>query len=223
MLRRLVDRLKRVEREKVSWCQAVVTDNDPLTIKLKGSDTEVRVQGIDGIGYDVNAVVTVLVRDADMLALGASTGSPSPPEFGTQFATDILSAPGTTAATANRQYFARVHVLHECTLTGVEFFPLSATGTARVALYDSTGARVANRTTDSGTLSLAVTRIAFDSTYNAAPGVYYVGVIYSSTPNLNMAAVIGSNFVAGPGSSATATSITPPTGVAASVPVMSTY
>ena len=56
---RIIDRLKRVEREKPSMRQAVVTDNDPLTIRLAGSDVEVRVNGINGLGYDVNDVVTV--------------------------------------------------------------------------------------------------------------------------------------------------------------------
>ena len=56
--------------------QAVVTDNDPLTIRLAGSDVEVRVNGINGLGYDVNDVVTVLVKESDMLAIGTSTDSP---------------------------------------------------------------------------------------------------------------------------------------------------
>jgi hypothetical protein len=73
---RVLQRLRRVEREKVSWKQAVVTGNSPLTIKLNGSETEVQVSGIDGLGYNVNDVVTVLVRDRDMLALGGSTSTP---------------------------------------------------------------------------------------------------------------------------------------------------
>lgn len=142
--------------------------------------------------------------------------------FGTRYATPLLSAPATLAVTADRVYYSAINVLSDCTLTGVQFFSLSATSTARVALYDSTGARVANRTTDSSTLSIALIQCAFSTAYVAVPGLYFAAVVFAGTPNINAALNTHGGFVAGPGSSATATSITPPTtGVTA--PVITTY
>jgi hypothetical protein len=142
--------------------------------------------------------------------------------FGTRYATPLLSAPSSTAVTADRVYFSAVQVLSPATLTGVQFFSLSATSTARCALYDSTGARVANRTTDSSTLSIALIQCAFSATYDAAPGLYYAAVVFAGTPNINAALNAHGGFVAGPGSGATATSITPPT-IGITAPVVTTY
>lgn len=144
------------------------------------------------------------------------------PNWGTFYAAEYMSAPASATVLANRTYFAAVRILTAATITGIQFSPLSATGTCRVSMYDSTGARVANRTTDSSALAASVTQVAFSSTYAASPGLYYIGITFSGTPNVTMADHHAANLPAGPGSNATVVTITPPT-TAAQVPTMSTY
>jgi sugar lactone lactonase YvrE len=74
---RIAMELKELRGSRVGWRQGVVTDDDPLTVRLGGSGTEVLVQGIDGLVYNVSDVVTVLVQGSDMLAVGKAAASPS--------------------------------------------------------------------------------------------------------------------------------------------------
>lgn len=92
---RVARELQRLNGSKVGWRQAVVTDDDPLTVKLGGSDIEVLVAGIDGLSYPVGDVVTVLVQGQDMLAVGKAVGSPSGGSV-TYSAGDGLDLTGTT-------------------------------------------------------------------------------------------------------------------------------
>jgi hypothetical protein len=159
--------------------------------------------------------------NTDDLATQGDVGG-TPPDWGSFYATSPIGPVASAAVTANTTYYARIMVLTAATLTGIEFFSLANTGTCRVSMYNSTGTRVANRTTNSSTLTIASQQVAFTSSYNATPGVYYIAVTFSSAVNMNMVVVNCGGSTAGPGSGATATSITPPTSPA-TVPGMSTY
>lgn len=127
--------------------------------------------------------------------------------------------------TENRVYYAQVQVLGNSTLTGIGYFPTGKAGNVRSALYDASGARVANRSTNQEVLAGAYQKVAFTATYIATPGVYFVALVFSSS--LAKAAstipLVPCNFVAGPGAGATATSITPPTEAGITIPTMTTY
>lgn len=145
--------------------------------------------------------------------------------FGTTWATPVLTAPTATAATANRVYFAGVQVISPTEITGIQWLNVTVSGNVAVALYDDSGARVANVATPvavTGVISLQ--QLAFDTAYAAPPGLYFMGIVFSGTPQQYHAlSSLPCNYVAGPGSGATATSITPPTKPTALVPTMSTY
>lgn len=149
------------------------------------------------------------------------------PDWGTNFATPSTSPPASTAAVVDRVYFVRVQVLRQATLTGLQFYVVVSSGNVRCALYNSAGTRVANRTTNAAVGGgLTVQQVAFDSTYAAAPGIYYMALVFSSATCQTFMHVpaLPSGFVAGPGSTATATSITAPTTISTTtVPTMSTY
>jgi len=117
--------------------------------------------------------------------------------------------------TLNQVYFAQVVVPFAFVLTGVAYrLANTAAGNIRSALYNAAGERVANKTANVAVSagSNVTQGIAFDSTYSALPGVYYVALIFSTaSPEVyNGTYLCPSNSVAGPGSGATATSITPP-------------
>ena len=165
--------------------------------------------------------------ESDDIADGAVGAEQFGVDYGTQFSTLLSVNGGATAAvgTANRLFYARIQVLGPATLTGIRYLVgATQSGTVRCALYDSAGARVANRTTNSSQpAALNDHKIDFDATYDALPGLYYGGLVFSSTTATTLQGVIpGASFVAGPGAGATATTVTPTTTLTGS-PLMSTY
>jgi hypothetical protein len=150
------------------------------------------------------------------------------PQFGPPFPyPPSWSTPTATTATANTMYYQMVFIHNRATLTGIEILPSNSTGTCRVALYNSAGTKVADRTSASSTLggALTVMKVPFDSTYVAAPGLYYAGVVFSSSSGQFVGAVpSGYASSVAVGSYLTATSITPPTTTAfAVIPVGAAY
>lgn len=98
-------------------------------------------------------------------------------------------------------YVAELFIPANCTVTGAAVFWGSATeGNAKVALYDSTGARVAiSASTDVSAYSVDSygTRIAFTAPYAAkGPATYFLGVIADNTGNRINTHILG-NFGAG--------------------------
>jgi hypothetical protein len=134
--------------------------------------------------------------------------------WGTSFSPTPLSAPASVAPGANVMHFHRVQILNSCTITGLRYVVgTTSNGNVRVALYDSAGNRVANRTTNAaqGTAS-TVQDVAFDSSYAAVPGLYFAAIIFSSGTGTGMRAYCdGPGGTASPGSFATPSSITVPT------------
>lgn len=183
-----------------------------------------KVPYFTGSGSAATATVTSVARDllddttvaAQRATLGLS--------LGTNHAVPSLSVLSTLAVTADRVYYAQLVIPTDCTLTGLRVYSSSATGTCNSALYNSSGTRVANSTAAT-TVGSNVFNVPFDSTYGAVPGVYFVGIVFSGTPTMGLHYPgTNSGFVAGPGSGATATSITPPTTVSGTrVVAMSTY
>lgn len=145
------------------------------------------------------------------------------PSYGTFFAADHITAPGSTVTVANTAYYSQVLVLGACTLTGIQFFSFAASGTAKVALFNSAGTRLFYRNAASATLSVGTIQVAFDTggPYTLTPGLYFAEVVFSAAVNIGQAASIRAGSVA-VGSYANAASITPPN-VSAAVPAMSTY
>lgn len=167
-----------------------------------------------------------LLDDDDASAARDTLGLPT--SVGTWFTFSNLGSASTRTPTANLNYYAQIIVPVDATLTGLTWLQVSVgTGnTARVSLYDSTGARVANRTTNSSALSaLTYPKVAFDSTYAAPAGVYFANVVFANAQGSfnGVTPLAPSGSASGPGSAATVTSITPPTVLGTVVPAMSTY
>jgi hypothetical protein len=135
----------------------------------------------------------------------------SPAVFHPAFLGDL----GVLKPVLNTVYFAQVAVPFKFTLTGVAYrLANTAAGNIRSALYNAAGTRVANKTSNvvvSGG-SNVTQGVAFDATYVAEPGIYFVALVFSTaSPEVyNGTYLCPSSSVAGPGSGATATSITPP-------------
>lgn len=177
-----------------------------------------------GSGTAATATVTSFARglldDTDAATMRSTLGL----SLGNSHTVPSLSVLSTLAVTADRVYYAQLVIPTDCTITGIRVYCSSATGTVRSALYNSAGTRVANATS-STTVGSNVFEVPFDSAYAAAPGVYHVATVYSGTPTMGLHYPgTNSGFVAGPGSGATATSITPPTTVSGTrVVAMATY
>jgi hypothetical protein len=144
--------------------------------------------------------------------------------WGTWYAVPNFGNNASAVVAADRVYYAQVLVLGNVTLTGVAYFPTLATGNVRSALYDSAGTRVANRSTALA-CTAAFQKVPFTATYAATPGVYFAALVFSSAATTagQTIPLTASGFVAGPGSGATATSITPPTEGGSTMPSMTTY
>lgn len=228
----ILRRLRDTEHRMVRYRLGKVTALSPLTIAL-GGDTDNPITGVRSLSaVAVNDVVAVAAFGRSFLILGklidgtaSSARSGLGLNFGTYYAVPVISSAATTVL-ANIAYYTAVQIRSDSTITGVGFYSgATNNGTQRAALYDSTGARVANRTTNF-TPAGATTfqKIAFDSPYAAVPGIYYASVVFSSatqTAHIGRA-MTPSSAAAGPGGGATATSITPPTSPADAI-AMSTY
>lgn len=98
-----------------------------------------------------------------------------------------VGAPGQVAFTAaNGMYFVPVRISGNCTITGIRFKKGTGVTAANVigALYNSSGTLVANSATAGtaeGTTAGVVVTCAFTAAYTAAPGLYYMAIIGSST------------------------------------------
>ena len=159
--------------------------------------------------------------DTDLAGLTARTDG----NFGTTWATVGLGVPAAAAVTADRVYYGGVQVLTSTTITGIQWFNGTVAGNVAVALYDTAGTRIANVATPVAVAgALAVQRLPFDTAYAASPGIYFMGIVFSGTPNMVFDVyALPCSYAAGPGTGATATSITAPTTSAQSIVVMSTY
>jgi hypothetical protein len=119
----------------------------------------------------------------------------------------------------NSQLWVAVSVLTPMTATGIRYRKGAGTTAAnvRAALYDATGERVANRSTNQaqGTTAGATVVVAFDSPVDITPGVYWLGYIGSATA-ADFWGWAATNEYFGPahnatqGSFVTAVSFTPP-------------
>lgn len=147
------------------------------------------------------------------------------PDVGTYFRNPTLN-PSSTAGTTLYQWIAPVVIPWGATLTGIAYYAgATATGKARSAIYDSTGAtRLANRTTDFTISGVnAFQKVAFDSTYAAPAGLYWMSLMWDTTGTtfFGSGSIGPSSFVL-QASFVTPSSITVPT-TAGITPVMTTY
>ncbi len=176
--------------------------NANLTVNAKGS-------GTIGIGSVSTGAVTITPATTVTGAITPTGGVAAAGGF--SFAPRLvhtgdvpaqISTEGTDlTVVVTELYVAELFIPANCTVTGAAVFWGSATeGNAKVALYDSTGARVAiSGSTDvSGyTVDSYGTRIAFSAPYAAkGPATYFLGVIADNTGNRINTHILG-NFGAG--------------------------
>lgn len=137
------------------------------------------------------------------------------PNWGTVYPVPIYGAVVSATATLDQTYYSPVLILSNQTFTGVRYQVGSASaGNVRSSVYNSSGTRVADRTSAlAQAVGLTVQDVPFTSTAALAPGLYWVAITFSSgsATYLNGACLIPSGNAAGAGSGATKTSITPPT------------
>jgi hypothetical protein len=122
----------------------------------------------------------------------AATGIPGPTDQGLKaWAYDPVSmGSGGTVLTSQRIQYVKVAVPAAATITGVVMqvigAPTSATSTY-FGLYDSSGTQVAvTADVTSSVSSGGAKQLAFSSTYSAAAGTYYVGILQSASTCMSM-------------------------------------
>lgn len=117
---------------------------------------------------------------ADRAATPAKTDFP---DFGDWFGTLVYGSEVSFPNVANRMWWHRILVPTRTTATGVWFYNgTTINGSVRVALYDSTLARIANRTTNTAQGAInSFQKVAFDAPVDLEPGYYFPGVIHSAT------------------------------------------
>lgn len=173
------------------------------------------------------ATITGTNAEGSATSFARSDHNHALPNLGTSFGIQAITYQNSQTNTADIAYILAVPIPSGATITGVSYFVgATSNGNVRASMYDSTGARVANRTTNSAQpAAYNYHRVAFDSAYAAAPGLYFICLVFSSSSSTSYQITGGpANDPAGPGSGATPTSITPVGGVTnANVPAMRTY
>lgn len=187
--------------------------------------------GRAGVGTTIESgeITNDSIVDADINSAAAiSLSKLSAPTTGSRFHSSSILGAATTANVADTTYYSPVFIPWAVTLTGLVYWVGGTnSGNVAVALYNNSGTRVANRATGTavGTTS-TIQEVAFDSTYAAAAGRYWMGITFSSSSSASYKSghytAVGA--AAGPGSGANLTSITPPTtATGLAVPVLATY
>lgn len=146
----------------------------------------------------------------------------------TRFSGGIYTSTASAAPGANRIEFVPVVIPHMCTLTGIVYsVGGTSNGSVRVALYNNAGARVADRTTNVAQATANnLQEVAFNATYEAEPGRYWMAIIFSSGTGTRVGAQCFTATKAQTEAGfATPASFTPPTTVQATTtsPLMMTY
>lgn len=122
-----------------------------------------------------------LLALADAAAARSTLGLSS---FGTRFGPTIIATANAAKnlGATNQMSVVGVNVLNSCTITGIEYVVGSTSnGSVRSALYDSAGNRLRVRTANLAQgVALTPQQVAFDSTYAAAPGLYFLGLWLTS-------------------------------------------
>lgn len=142
------------------------------------------------------------------------------PAMGTWFPVPNMGNAANFAMTAGTLYVARIVVPSSATLTGIQFYCVTtASGSVKAQLHDSTGARLKDGTAK--TLAVGVVQADFTSTYAAAPGIYYLGLIFSAASTVIMSAPLSPSNGVATGSYATPpSSFTAPTTIYTIMPSM---
>lgn len=170
------------------------------------TSTQIAADAVGSSEIAANAVGTSEIADNAVTAAKWNVG------FGSAFINQMFNDQRNITATADRLYFSAIQVLTEAAFAGVYYVVAgTSNGNVRSALYDSSGTRVANRTTNSAQPGvLNGHSVAFDATYTAAPGLYFAALIFSSST----ATAIGANHFqttsAAQGSFATPSTVTAP-------------
>lgn len=180
----------------------------------------------DGVDEDIAALQVAPPPHAANHSLGGTDPIPQP-DLGASFGTPGHAYVGGITHTADRVYLLQVVIPVTATISGIAYRVGGASsGNVRSALYNAGGSKVADRTSGVAQSSAQIAQgVAFDNAYVAAPGVYYMALVFSSSSSTSYGqAAMPAAFVTGPGSGATAASITPPAATAnADIPVMRTF
>jgi hypothetical protein len=139
-----------------------------------------------------NALGTVAPTRVNDWGVGVSTGldtvgggsGPIIPLWSNSEFSTVTTASRAMPAT-NAMIWVAITVASAGSITGVRFRKGAGTTTAnvRVALYNQAGARIADRTTNFaiGTTASVAFTVPFDAPVDVTPGIYWVGIIGSST------------------------------------------
>lgn len=162
---------------------------DYLTV----TSTQVGFSGIVTVGSSLyigasTATDTILTRAAANRAEMASGDTISNPTgtFGTVYssAQSIATAPGSAAwSAANASYYIRIFIPNRTTITGISYVVGgTSNGNVKVGLYDNASPMNQLVLSASTAQSAAnnVQNVAFTSTYDAHPGIYYIFISGSS-------------------------------------------
>ncbi len=165
------------------WKIMSKASDDKLYLQNNTSGSQVTKWSMDTSGNVTNAG-TLTVTGATTLTGGVVAGSGQYTNYGRPL--ESLTGGTDTTPSITTVYLSQVRVGANATITGVKVNNGSACGSDKwiVALFDSTGASVANSTTAGTTCSgtAAYQTIAFTGTYAAkGPGVFWIALYANGT------------------------------------------
>lgn len=162
------------------------------------SSTGVTTALFTGIGLNTTSTITAtgaITPTGGVAAAGGYSASPRICHSGGVPAILTTSGTNTTDNTAGMVYLSEVFVPANVSVTGVAVFNGTAVaGNGKVALYDSTGARVAVSASTAMSGTTAYQLIAFTGAPIAVkgPATYFIGTIYDTTTHDLRGHVLGS-------------------------------
>jgi|GEM_PF-6854804 len=211
------------------WCKITqAASGGPYTATFPGAVTWPK--GVPVMSTTAGATDFYVIRtpgDGTYIGEAFQQGPVTP--VGSSFGFSNMASGSDATVSANTLYLARVIVPAAggggtVPLTGIAIGTGgTAVGNATVALFNSAGTQVAV----SSSIAIAGTYRAqfypFTAVYDASPGVYEVGVIYSGAAHINEVCALGPCGVQAQGSYAMPSSISALVASQQYIPVMSTY
>lgn len=208
-----------------AWIHQLAAGSSAVNALAVGNATSGSAPYLTASGSDSNIGLSIFGKGNGQVEVNGTVPMPLPATFKTQFAVEGVTTSTAGTHAANVLGCGQIQIEVSTVLTGVCFYNGgTVAGNVLVGLFNSAGQLVASSASSAQSGTFAIQKVAFTSSYSAAPGIYYIGVMPSSaSATFALTCCYGLSGSAAPGSFTLPSSITVPIDVGNCIIGASTY